>query len=253
MTAVLDITELELTAATLNDASVEDIFLTVETLILQLNQRMEKIVNNINTCNASLQEQITDVENSSNESGDSLISRIEVLEANVAALQITVSSLQVQITNLDARITVNEGDIDQLKLDLADLELRVTNLENDLAALTVRVSQNETDILALQEADCVVDKTIDSFAVNVVISDNTNTTFLMDATAGDITISLPALIIAYDPTGKKGWIFNIVKIDSTSNKVTITGSINGITNFDLVAQDEVINVQAFSGTWRVVY
>lgn len=69
-------------------------------------------------------------------------------------------------------------------------------------------------------------------------------TWLCDATSGDITATLPAV-------GSGRNAYAIKRIDSSSNTVTIAGTIDGDTNFPL-SKDEVLNVTRDGTVWRVV-
>lgn len=81
-------------------------------------------------------------------------------------------------------------------------------------------------------------------AIKTVTGDTTVTetdhTILVDASSGDVTITLT------DPTSTKSLIYNIKKIDSTTNTVTFatpSGQIEFGNNIDLTTQGEVVNIQ----------
>lgn len=107
-------------------------------------------------------------------------------------------------------------------------------------------------IVELKQADRVGDKTIESVAVNTVITENLIYTYEVDASGGNRTITLPSLAVAYDATLKTGWIVNVAKSDSSTNTVTIVGTINGVANFDLLRQDESLMFQAGPTSWRAM-
>jgi len=107
-------------------------------------------------------------------------------------------------------------------------------------------------IIDLKQADRVSDKTIESVAVSTVITENLFYTYEVDASGGNRTITLPSLAVAYDSNLKTGWVINVAKTDSSTNTVTIAGTINGVTDFDLLRQDESLMFQAGPTSWRAM-
>lgn len=93
-----------------------------------------------------------------------------------------------------------------------------------------------------------------STAVTSVSADTTLTadhhTVLVDATSGNITITLPTA------TGIDGREYIIKKIDSSSNTVTITPqssqTIDGQSNYVLSAQNKYIEVKAANGNYYII-
>ena len=72
---------------------------------------------------------------------------------------------------------------------------------------------------------------------------------LVDATTGNITITLP------NPALSKGASYSIGKIDSTSNKVTVlpnsTELLFGETSFDLLYSNELIELVTDGTNWYI--
>jgi hypothetical protein len=83
----------------------------------------------------------------------------------------------------------------------------------------------------------------------VLVSDYSKT-LLIDATSGNITISLPSLATAGD-----GFNFNIKKIDSSSNTVTIDPNgaelVDGASTYTLTKKNESLALVAESSSWRL--
>ena len=74
--------------------------------------------------------------------------------------------------------------------------------------------------------------------------DNDNIDSLqVDATAGNITITLPS------PTGNRRR--RVIKTDSSANTVTVAGTINGVTNYILPFQYNVLAVEPTGTNWLI--
>jgi len=69
---------------------------------------------------------------------------------------------------------------------------------------------------------------------------------LADATGGAFNVTLPS------PTGRTGFIYRIKKIDSSVNAVTVVGTIDEDSNFDLEVQDESITVTSDGTEWWII-
>lgn len=90
-----------------------------------------------------------------------------------------------------------------------------------------------------------------STAINLSVSTKTgNYTILStddvieaDASSGAFTLTLPT------PAGNSGKILYLVKIDST-NVVSITGTIDGVTNPSLTVVGQVLQIFSDGGVWR---
>ena len=67
----------------------------------------------------------------------------------------------------------------------------------------------------------------------------------MDATAGLRTVTLP------NPATTPGALVGVAKTDATGNVVRLVGTINGVANYDLVAQDETATLVAIGTYWRL--
>jgi hypothetical protein len=78
-----------------------------------------------------------------------------------------------------------------------------------------------------------------------VTLDTTYHTVLVDASGGAVTVTLPSAV-DFDKV-----IYNIKKVDSSTNVVTIAGTIDGDTNFDLLSKDEIVTVQSNGSGWYI--
>ena len=76
---------------------------------------------------------------------------------------------------------------------------------------------------------------------------------LGDATSGAITITLPIPSGSWDSANNASIVYNISKIDSSGNSVTIapfaTETIAGDTSFDLLLQNEVLSLVTDGINW----
>jgi hypothetical protein len=66
----------------------------------------------------------------------------------------------------------------------------------------------------------------------------------VDATSGNITITLPS------PTGNRRR--RVIKTDSSTNTVTIAGTINGVTNYTLNKQYEQLTIEPTQIAWLII-
>ena len=71
-------------------------------------------------------------------------------------------------------------------------------------------------------------------------------TIIVNAAAGPVTITLPAAASAAE------YHFTIKKIDTSSNTVTIAGTIDGTTNYVLYSQYEAIRVQSDGSVYWII-
>jgi len=78
---------------------------------------------------------------------------------------------------------------------------------------------------------------------------------LGDSTSGDIVITLPSPSSAYDSTYLASRTYNISKIDSSSNTVTISPSVSetiaGDSSFVLLYQNEALTLVTDSINWFI--
>lgn len=74
-------------------------------------------------------------------------------------------------------------------------------------------------------------------ATYTILAADENKNITADATAGAFTLTLPTL-----PASRDGWRCSVTKIDSNSNRVTIAGTINGLTNYILMKQFESVQL-----------
>lgn len=68
----------------------------------------------------------------------------------------------------------------------------------------------------------------------------------VSATGGNRTVTLQS------PSGIVGKRIVIAKVDSTSNSVTISGSVNSGTNYVLNIQNEEVELESIGTTWQVI-
>ena len=84
----------------------------------------------------------------------------------------------------------------------------------------------------------------------------TDWTILADATGGAVTISLPTAAAAYDSDTGQGYYFNIKKIDSSANAVTIdpagVETIDGNTTLDIIFQYDNCQFQSNGSSWFII-
>ena len=75
-------------------------------------------------------------------------------------------------------------------------------------------------------------------------------TILANAASGAFTVTLPAA------ASNSGVIYNIKKIDSSTNAVTIDGNasetIDGLLTYTLSTQNEEITIQSDGSNWRII-
>lgn len=79
-------------------------------------------------------------------------------------------------------------------------------------------------------------------------------TVLVDATAGNITLTLPTAASAY--SGGVGRVYNVKKIDASENTVTVDGAsaetIDGAATQVLTAQWQSMTIQSDGTAWSVL-
>lgn len=87
---------------------------------------------------------------------------------------------------------------------------------------------------------------LDILTANTTIGAN-HEIVMVDATSGAKTITLQAA-----DTTNKGRKYTIKKIDSSANVVTISGSVNGGTNYTLSSQGQVVKLISDGTTWQTI-
>ena len=94
---------------------------------------------------------------------------------------------------------------------------------------------------------------IELAAIDTILT-KLNYTVLVDATSGEITITLPPLATSYNASTGIGLIFNISKTDLSTNKVIIDGdgaeTINGDLTEEIIFQDSNVQLQAGPNEYR---
>ncbi len=90
---------------------------------------------------------------------------------------------------------------------------------------------------------------IQSIAVSQSRELDTQGIYVIDATAGNITIALPSA------AGKQNWWYEMIRIDSSANSVTInphgTETIGGLTTYQLPTQWSTFQVFAYNGNYLI--
>lgn len=93
---------------------------------------------------------------------------------------------------------------------------------------------------------------IRTVAINTTILDQ-DFTIEVDASLGNIVITLPTAASEFDVTTSTGNVYNIKKIDSTGNSVTIqpqgADTIDGLPNVVITAQDVNYMIQTDGTKW----
>lgn len=77
-----------------------------------------------------------------------------------------------------------------------------------------------------------------------VLTSDENKTIVGDATAGSITLTLPALAIS-----RAGWRLRVLKSDSSVNTVVVGATINGVTNYSLTNQYDSVELVWSGSAW----
>lgn len=83
---------------------------------------------------------------------------------------------------------------------------------------------------------------------NTIIDFVNDFTILVDASAGERIVEIPAPDV-------NGYTFNIKKIDASTNKVVlvpVTGSIDGDSSKSLIVEWHAITIQSWNGNWYIV-
>lgn len=81
---------------------------------------------------------------------------------------------------------------------------------------------------------------------------NDDDMILVDCTSGAVTIALPAASTAVTSAGNQNKLLVIKKIDSSANAVTISGTIDGATNYHLVRQNEIVELASNGSAWYLM-
>lgn len=147
-------------------------------------------------------------------------------------LTATAYSLPAATTSTLGGVIVSTG----LSIDGAGhLSANVTSVAGKTGAVTLTVSD--------------VSRSIVTETTNYTAT-TSDYTILVDATAGAVTITLPAA------SGLTGQVINIKKIDSSSNAVTIsragTDTIDGGTTLSIATQYQAYTVQTNGSAWWVI-
>jgi len=85
---------------------------------------------------------------------------------------------------------------------------------------------------------------IKTVTANYTATESDNT-ILVNASGGAVTVTLPS------PSGIAGRWYNIKKIDSSVNAVTVSGSIEGASSYTLALQYKYVRVQTDGSAWYI--
>lgn len=77
-----------------------------------------------------------------------------------------------------------------------------------------------------------------------VLAADINKRFTVDASGGAVTLTLPTLASSDD-----GWGIEVVKTDSSSNAVTLSGTINGAANLSIRSQYQQVRIWWSGSAW----
>lgn len=125
----------------------------------------------------------------------------------------------------------------------------------------VSTSHIHTDLIALNLIQKYNDFIFSTVGTGVSVSTKTttqtistsDTVVLGDATSGNIVLTLPSPSSCYDSVNLVSMILSISKIDSSTNYVrispSVTETIGGDAFFDLLYQNEVINLITDGTNW----
>ena len=176
------------------------------------------------------------------DSSDSNAAAIAALEHDLGETNARVASLEGRMTAAEENITVLESSVGTLQLQVGGLQLRVNQNSLAISNLEGRVEALETYKTVWPTKDVSADYTIvyGDFTVRV------------DASGAARTITLPAAVSLVD-----GEYHNVKKVDSTLNKVTISGNgktIDGAASIDLLLPEWSVGLQwdAAADAWSIL-
>jgi hypothetical protein len=158
------------------------------------------------------------------------------------------------IRNLPSKPTPNGGyTASGLQAKWDESGIKTQNYINNILTSEVdsHFSDIDTSINDMQTkinnmaANASVIYQIDTYAANMTIS-TSNEFVMLNASSGAKTVALPAADV------NKGRLYIIKKTDSSSNVVTISGSVNGGTNYNLTAQNQSVRLISDGTTWQTV-
>lgn len=171
------------------------------------------------------------------------------LAAQVAAIQTALDALETTVATLETQLAAVETDVAENTAAIATLENNVSKLTNLVNFHTTQINELFAEIEAI--------KTYQNVFATKRVSANYQVTYAdydvdVDATAGAITITLPAaanLVL--------GEFHVISKYDVTLNKVTIDGNgqhfetATGPTTFDLLLPGWSFDLQWNGAFWKI--
>ena len=156
-------------------------------------------------------------------------------------------------TDADSDFTVNTGLAEAIKVDASAETLTLgvtTTAKRAKYSATTDMGSDDEDLASKKYVDdhityaelAVTSKTADYTATS------SDTVILVDATSGDVTITLPAV--------SSGLHYYIKKTDSSSNKVIVDGdgseTIDGSTTQDIISQYDAMEIVSDGTSWSII-
>lgn len=156
-------------------------------------------------------------------------------------------------TDADSDFTVKSGLTDAIKVDAS-----AETMALGVPTTTKRTKYSTTSDMGTDDEDLASKKYVDdqisyaNLAVTSKTADYTATTsdtvILVDATSGDVTITLP--------TASSGLHYYIKKTDSSGNKVVVDGNasetIDGNTTQDIISQYDTMEIVSDGSNWLIL-
>jgi len=141
--------------------------------------------------------------------------------------------------DLNTRISAVDSDITALETRATNLETRATDLETETTSLDTRVT-------TLEGGDTATVVTVTT--TYTVLS--TDDIVLCNATGGVFTVTLPLA------TSSSGLVYNIKKIDTSTNAITIDGNgtetIDGNLTIELILQNQSVTLCCNGTSWYII-
>jgi hypothetical protein len=144
-------------------------------------------------------------------------------------------------------VTADEAALHAAQANIGALQISVGALKLTVNAHTLQLNNHEARIAALETYKS-------SWAIKSVSANYTvvygDFTIEADATAGALTITLPAAASLVS-----GEYHNVKKIDSTLNTVTISGNgqlIDGVSTIALLLSEWSVGLQYDGAAWKVL-
>lgn len=161
-----------------------------------------------------------------------------------------VDALSDRVDAAEASITTLDGRADALDTAVSGLDTRIDALEAGVVALDGRLDTAEADIDALQAAMVAAHDGHLTLSVRAVTANTavnaTDYLILVDATAGNVTVTMPA--------PQNGRQLCVKRIDASANTVSIAAAANidGAASKAITPQYASLTVMCDGATWWIV-